>query len=85
MVRYFYAWTPLVVVGMVVLLSSPFLALIALIIVSLVALVAVAALVRATLFVPYVLSRAISHRWHSRVGASPRTAAALAPARRHNA
>ena len=80
MVRYFYAWTPLVIVGTVVLLSAPWLALIALMIVSLVALVALAELAWATVFVPYMLSRAISRRWHSRSSASPRAAAALSPA-----
>jgi hypothetical protein len=44
MVRYFYAWTPLVIVGTVVLLSLPWLGLIALMIASLVALAALAAL-----------------------------------------
>ena len=85
MVRYFYAWTPLAIVGTVVLLSLPWLGLIALMIVSLVALVALAALAWATVFVPYMLSRTISRRWHSRSGASPRTAAALSPARRQAA
>ena len=40
MVRYFYAWTPLVIVTTVVLLSAPWLGLIALMILSLVALMA---------------------------------------------
>lgn len=82
MVRYLYAWTPLVIVGTVVFLSIPWLGLIALMIVSLVAL---AALAWAIVFVPYMLSRAISRRWHSRIGARPRTAAALSPASRQNA
>jgi hypothetical protein len=85
MVRYFYAWTPLVIVGTVVLLSLPYLGVFALMILSLVALVALAALAGATVFVPYMLGRAISHRWHSRSGARPRTAAALSPARRQDA
>jgi hypothetical protein len=59
MVRYFYAWTPLVIVGTVVLLSLPWLGLIALMIASLVALVALAALAWAIVFVPYMLGRAI--------------------------
>jgi hypothetical protein len=49
MVRYFYAWTPLVIVAAVVLLSMPWLGLIALMIVALVAL---AALACAVVFVP---------------------------------
>src|SRR5438874_2452311 len=75
MVRYFYAWTPLVIVGMVVLLSMPWLGLIALMIVAMVALVALAALAWAVVFLPYTLGRAISRRWRVRSGASPRTAA----------
>jgi hypothetical protein len=83
MVRYFYGWTPFViVVGTVVLLTNVYLALIAVMIVSLVAL---AALIWAIVSVPYVLGRAISHRWQGRSGASPRPAAALSPARRQNA
>jgi hypothetical protein len=77
MVRYFYSWTPLVIVGTVVLLSIPWLGLIALMIVSLVAL---AALAWAIVFVPYMLSRAIIRRWQGRSGVSPRTTAALSPA-----
>ena len=80
MVRYFYAWTPLVIVGMVVLLSMPWLGLIALMIVAMVALVALAALAWAVVFLPYTLGRAISRGWRARSGASPRTAAALSPA-----
>lgn len=62
----------------------PWLGLIALMIVALVALAALAALAWAVVFVPYMLSRAISRRWHIRIGASPRTAPALAPARRQD-
>ena len=40
MVRYFYAWTPLLIVGAVVLLSLPWLGVIALMLVALVPLVA---------------------------------------------
>ncbi|HWN21517.1 MAG TPA: hypothetical protein VNP93_06055 [Gaiellaceae bacterium] len=85
MVRYFYVWAPLVIVGTVPILFLPPLGLIALMFVFLVALVALAALAWATVYVPYMLSRAISGRWHSRSGTSPQTAAALAPARRQNA
>ena len=75
MVRYFYAWTPLVIVfGTVILLSIPYLALIALMIVALAAL---AALAWAIASVTQVLSRAISRRWHSRSGMTRRTTAAL--------
>jgi hypothetical protein len=79
MVRYFYAWTPLVIVGMAVLLSLPWLGLIALMIVSLVAL---AALALAIVFVPYMLIRAVSRSWQGRSAASPQTAAAVSPATR---
>ena len=60
MVRYFYAWTPLVIVGTVVLLSLPWLGLIALMIFALVALVALAALALAIVAVA-VLARPL-HR-----------------------
>ncbi len=76
MVRYFYAWTPLVIVGTIVLLSLPWLGLIALMVFSLVAL---AALALAVVFVPYMLSQAIRRRWHGRSGTSRPTAAAARP------
>jgi hypothetical protein len=85
MVRYFYAWGPLVIVATVPILALPPLGLFALMFVFLVALVAFAALAWATVYVPYMLSRAISRHWHGRTSASPRRAAALAPARRQNA
>lgn len=69
MVRYFYALTPLVIVGTVVLLSLPWLGLIALMIFSLVALAALAALAWAIVFVPYMLGRAISRHWQGGTGA----------------
>lgn len=77
MVRYFYAWTPFVIVGTVVFLSLPWLSLIALMLVSLVALPALAI---ALVFVPYALIRAISRRWQDRSSAGPRTTAVLSPA-----
>ena len=77
MVRYFYAWTPLFIVGTVFILSLPWLGLIALMIVALVAVPAFAA---AIVFVPYTLGRAISRRWQGRIGVSPRAAAVLSPA-----
>jgi hypothetical protein len=78
MVRYFYAWTPLAIVGTVVLLSLPWLGLIALIVVALVALPALAI---AIVVAPYMLVRAISRRLQGRM-ASPQTAAAMSPATR---
>ena len=80
MVRYFYAWTPLVLLGTVVLLSAPWLGLIALMVFSLVALVALAALAWAVVFVPYKLGRAISRRWRVGTDSSPRRSPALSPA-----
>jgi hypothetical protein len=65
MVRYFSSWTPLVIVAAVVLLSLPWLGLIALMTFALVGLVALAALAWAIVFVPYTLARAISHRSRS--------------------
>jgi hypothetical protein len=62
MVRYFYAWTPLVIVATVLLLSLPWLGLIALMIAAPFALVALAALAWAILAAPYMLGRAISRR-----------------------
>ncbi len=84
MVRYFYAWTPLVIVAAVFILSMPWLGLIALMIAAILALGALAALAWAVAFVPYMLSRAISRRWHLRGGATPQTAPALSPASRQN-
>ena len=83
MVRYFYAWTPLVIVGTVFVLALPWLGLFALLAASLVAVIALAALAWAIVFVPYMLGRAIGHRWQIR-GASPQTAAALSPIERED-
>jgi hypothetical protein len=84
MVRYFYAWTPLVIVVAVVLLSMPWLGLIALMVATIAAIVAIVALAWAVVVVPYMLGRAIGRRWHVRSGASPRTTPALAPAGRQD-
>jgi hypothetical protein len=84
MVRYFYSFTPLVIVGTVVILSLPWLGLIALMVFALAALGALAALASAIVYVPYMLARALGRRWHIGSGASPRTAAALSPAERHH-
>jgi hypothetical protein len=81
MVRYFYAWTPLAIVGAVVLLSLPWLGLIALMIVSLVALPALAIAIVAT---PYLLIQAIARRWQGRTRALPQTAPVLSPVTRHH-
>ena len=77
MVRYFYAWMPLVIVGTVAILSLPWLGLIALMIFAIVAVGALAALAWGIVVVPYTLGRAISRRWHGRTIAIPRTAPLL--------
>ncbi len=83
MVRYFYAWTPLViVVGTIVFLTIPYLALAVLTIVSFLALKKLA---WAIVGVLYTLSRAISRRWQGRISATPRTTAALSPVGREHA
>jgi hypothetical protein len=76
MLRYFYAWTPLVLVATIVLLALPWLGLIALIIVSL---VAVPALAFATVVAPYLLVQAIARRLQDRHTASRRPAVVPAP------
>lgn len=79
MVRYFYAWTPLLIVGTVVLLSAPWLGVIALMLVALVLLVALAALVSAIALALRALSGAIGHRWHGRSAARQVMGPALSP------
>lgn len=76
MVKYFYAWTPLVLVGTIALLSLPWLGLIALMIVSLAALPALAL---AIVFAPYILGRAITRHLHSRTSARSQTAITFSP------
>lgn len=77
MVRYWYAWTPLVIVGTVVLLSLPWLGLIALMVVALVALAALAALAWAIVSALYRFGRTISRYSHRRRSTSLGTAGAL--------
>ena len=66
MVRYFYALTPLVIVGTVFILSLPWLGLAALLVFTLVALAALAALAWAIVVAPYLLVRSVARRWHGR-------------------
>jgi hypothetical protein len=66
MVRYFYAWAPLVVVGALVLLSLPWLGLIALFVATLLALAALAALAWATVAAPLAVGHAIARHWSVR-------------------
>jgi hypothetical protein len=81
MVRYFYAWTPLVVVGAVVLLFLPWLGLIALVIAALAALALLAALGWAFVAAPLAVGHAIARRWHGR-SAAPQPSHALSLAER---
>jgi hypothetical protein len=74
MARYFYSWAPLVVLGAIVMLALPWLAVFALVVFALVALAALGAVAMALVYVPYVLGRAISHRWHIHGAPSPQTA-----------
>ena len=83
MVSYFYVWTPFVIVGTVLVLSLPYLGLIAFMLFALLALVVLAALAWAIVFVPYMLGRAVSRRWRAH-GASPQLTA-QSPARRQAA
>ena len=78
MVRYFYTWTPLFLVMAIVVLTLPWLGLIALMIVVPLAL---AAFAFAFVYVPYMVVQAISHRL-SAGSASRQTAPALASAAR---
>jgi hypothetical protein len=77
--RYFFAWTPLVIVAAVVLLALPWLGLIALVLVSLLALATLVALACAVVAVPYALGRDLGRRWQDSRGARPHTAV-LSPA-----
>jgi hypothetical protein len=74
MLTYFYKCLPLVIVAAVVILSLPWLGLIALMIVALPALAALAALAWEIVAVPYRLGQVVTRHWHDRSGASPRMA-----------
>jgi hypothetical protein len=76
MIRYFYAWTPLVFVTTLVVLAIPWLGLIALAVFSLVAL---GALALGAVVAPFMLIQAINHRWHRHSDSSAQPA--LAPSR----
>ena len=84
MVRYFYALTPLVILGTVFILSLPWLGLVALMVLVLVALGALGAIAWALVAVPYLLIRSIGRRWHSR-SVAPQPIAALSLAERDRA
>jgi hypothetical protein len=80
MVRYFYAWTPLLIVGTVALLSAPWLGLIALLIAVCFAVVAVVALTWAIVSLPMMLGRAVRRRRHAAGRTGRWTATPLSPA-----
>jgi hypothetical protein len=67
MVRHFYLWTPLVLVGTVAILAVPWLAGIALIVALLVAIRALAALARAVVSAVHALVRSVPRRSWERV------------------
>jgi hypothetical protein len=75
MVRYLYAWTPLVVGSAIVLLALPWLGLIALMFGTFVTLAALAGLTWAVVALPYVLVRSIGRRWRRRSDADQASAA----------
>ena len=79
MANYFYKWTPVFIVGTILLLGLPWLGLIAVILVALVLLGALATLGTAIAWVIGTPSQKISDRWHGRSGAmtrdEPRTVA----------
>jgi hypothetical protein len=83
-VRYLNAWTPLVVVGTVVLLALPWLGLIALMFAALATLAALAALAWAIVATPLAVGRALGRRWHGR-SAVPQTSPDLQLAERRRA
>jgi hypothetical protein len=75
-VRYFYAWTPYVLVATALVLVLPWLGLFAL---AALALVVLAPLAWAVVTLPLLLLRAAEHLWHARRVATPRSTA-LPPA-----
>ena len=79
MVRYFYAWTPLFVIGTVSILSLPWLGLIAVLIAALFPLAALVGLVWGVISLSHMLARAISRGWHGS-GTTARAAVTLSPA-----
>jgi hypothetical protein len=68
MVRYWFSFTPLVVVATVVLLALPWLGVIALMLFTLAALATLAALVAGVVVAPYMLVRSVGRRRHNRRG-----------------
>jgi hypothetical protein len=60
MVRYFYAWMPLVIVGTAVILTLPWLSLIALMVGLLAVVATLGALARAIVVALYALGRSVA-------------------------
>jgi hypothetical protein len=83
MVRYWFAFTPLVVVLTVVPLALPWLGLIALMLFALILLGALGALAWGIAFVPHWVVRAVGRRRHSRrdIRRLPATLSAARPSR----
>jgi hypothetical protein len=84
LVRYFYTWTPVVLVGTVVLLSLPWLGLIALVMAAFAALAALTTLAWAIVVAPLAVGRAIGRRSHGRT-ATPQPSPALSLTERRHA
>ena len=76
MVRYYYALAPPVIAVTVILLTLPWLGLIALVIFAVAALGTLAAVAWALVFVPFRLGQTLARRRHIRRDTSPGTAAA---------
>jgi hypothetical protein len=68
MVRYWFSFTPLVVVVTFVLLALPWLGVIALMVFTLAALATLAALLAGVVVAPYMLVRSVGRRRHNRRG-----------------
>jgi hypothetical protein len=67
MVRYFYAWTPLVLIATVVILTLPWLGVIALMVALLVAIAALAALAWTVVSAVHAVVRSVPRRSRLRV------------------
>lgn len=80
MANYFYKWIPVFILGTIFILGLPWLGLIAVIVVAGALVGALAALAFAIARAVGALSRAISHVWRPRSGATHGMARALSPA-----
>ena len=82
MVRSFYSWIPLVIVGAIVILSLPWLGLIALMVV---AVAAVPTLLLAVALVPYMIVRVIGRGWQRHSAAKPIATTVVSPVQHQHA